>query len=534
MAWITERKNVLSGVFYLAALWSYLRFEQLDAPGEVDSARRRNWRWYGLSLVLFLCALLSKTVTCSLPAAILLLLWWKRDHLTPRCALPLVPLFLLGGAMALVTAWMEKHNVHAQGPDWAFSFMERGLIAGRAFWFYLWKLLYPAKLTFNYPRWQIDAAAWWQYLFPVAAVALVAALWMLRKSVGKGPLVAMLFFAGTLLPALGFINTYPMRYSFVADHFQYLACIGPLVLCTALLRAAWGHRSARGLVGVALIILALLTWQQGHIYRDRETIWRDTLEKNPASFLAHCNLGNLLLDQGRTHEAAEHLTEAVHLKANFHEAHCSLGKALTESGRTAEAEAHYREAVRLRPDFAGAYYSLGTALAAQGRLDEAISNYQRALSLAPAHVDVHHNLANALVRQGKTALAIEHYRAALQLAPNQARVHHHLGNALSESEQYERAAQHYREAIRLRPSYAIAHRNLGVALARLGRTDEALRAYWLALRHDPLDTTAHFHLGVLLEMRGQLEGAITEYNATLKLDPGHQRARQALERLLSQ
>ncbi len=223
VAWITERKNVLSGFFYLLAVLAYLRFRPLT---DRESARAGDWRYYPLVLALFLCALLSKTVTCSLPAVLLLLVWWKNGRVERRDVLATAPLFVLGVASGFMTTWMEKHSVGANGAEWALSFVQRCLVAGRALWFYTGKLFWPRNLTFIYPHWEINAGVWWQYAFPVAALAVLIALWRVRSRIGRGPLVAVLFFAGTLVPALGFFDVFPFRYSYVADHFQYLACIG--------------------------------------------------------------------------------------------------------------------------------------------------------------------------------------------------------------------------------------------------------------------------------------------------------------------
>ncbi len=221
VAWITERKNVLSGAFYLGALLAYLRFAGLGAP----AAEAERWRSYALAVALFVCALLSKTVTCTLPAVILLLLWWKRGRVTRAEASATVPLFVVGACLALVTIWMERTHVGAQGAAWLLSPIDRALIAGRAVWFYAATLAWPHPLTFVYPRWEIDAGAWWQYLFPLAAAAVTALLFFARARIGRGPLVAVLCFGVTLAPALGFVDVYPMRYSFVADHYQYLASV---------------------------------------------------------------------------------------------------------------------------------------------------------------------------------------------------------------------------------------------------------------------------------------------------------------------
>jgi hypothetical protein len=201
VAWITERKNILSGLFYFLTGLAYFRFRPLMNR---EPARGYDWRYYPLVFALFLCALLSKTVTCSLPAVLLLLVWWKNGRVERRDVLALTPLFILGAALALITIGMEQ-RAGAVGAEWSLSLVQRCLLAGRALWFYASKLLWPRNLTFLYPHWEIDAGAPWQYVFPLAALSGLVALWSLRSRIGKGPLVAMLFFAGTLVPAKGFL-----------------------------------------------------------------------------------------------------------------------------------------------------------------------------------------------------------------------------------------------------------------------------------------------------------------------------------------
>ena len=218
VAWIAEQKNTLSTVFYLSAALLYLHFDQ---------TRRRSQ--YFLALALFVMALLSKTVTDTLPAALLVVFWWRRGRIGwKRDVLPLLPWFALGAAAGIFTAWVERTLVGAEGPDFALTLVERFLVAGRAIWFYVGKLVWPANLMFFYPRWRVDSTEWWQYLFPLAALAALAGLCLLARK-RRGPLAGALIFAGTLFPALGFFNVYPFVYSYVADHFQYVASLGIIV-----------------------------------------------------------------------------------------------------------------------------------------------------------------------------------------------------------------------------------------------------------------------------------------------------------------
>ncbi len=444
VAWITERKNVLSGVGYLAALLVYLRFLAL-APGA-----RGRVRLYGLSFALYLGALASKTVTCTLAPAILLFVWGRRRRITARDVAKLAPFLVTGALLGLLTVGMERSHVGALGPEWDLSPVDRVLVAGRALWFYLGKLLWPFDLAFIYPRFEIDASAAWQYLYPAAALAALGGLWLARGRIGPWPFVAMAFFAGTLGPALGFFDVYPMRFSFVADHFQYLASLGPIALAVATAHRAAarlgrpGRRFGAALAGVALAVLAGQVRAQIPMYRDAETLWAETIRRNPEAWIAWNNLGQIVSARG-------------------------------ESQRSIEL---YRRAVELNDRYEMGHYNLGSALADQGRLAEALPHLERAIELAPDFVDAHNNLGNALGRRGEYAAAIAHYRAALAIDERVAKVHLNLGVALREQGELEAATAALGRAVELRPRWARARRELGLLLRARG--EEALAAHHLA------------------------------------------------------
>ena len=545
VAWITERKNVLSVLFYLSSLLAYLRFANLHLDPANTSASssmhpltsgngRRLWRFYTLALFLYLCALLTKTVTASMPAAILLVLWWKRDRVGWRDVLALVPFFAVGAVLGLTTVWMEKHFVGAQGAAWALSFVDRCLIAGRALWFYASKLLWPHKLTFIYPRWQIDSGIWWQYLFPLFAVAVILILWLSRNRLGKGPLVAVLFFAGTLVPALGFFDIYPMRFSFVADHFQYLASIGLIVLgvagfTTFLKRLGTLPRNIgfAACLGV-LFVFGVHVWQQGNIYRDSETLYRDTISKNPGAWMAHNNLGAILTEQDRLDEAIAHFSKVLRINPDYAEAHYNLGHVLVQQGKLKEAAPHLRQALRINPDHAEAHNTLGYALVRQGQLDEAASHLRQALRINPDYADAHNNLGNVLTEQGRLDEAIAHFSTALQTEPDHEKALNSLGKALARQGKNEEALAHFSKALQLNPNSAGAHNNLGNILEHQGRINEALYHYSMALQLKPGFADAYFNLGNLLARQGKSEEAIVNFSLALQLKPEFAEAHNSL------
>lgn len=432
VAWITERKNVLSGLFYMLALLSYLRFTPLPLGGgagqSADVPRGRRWAFYVLSLFLFAGALLSKTVTCTLPAVIVLVLWWRRSWVGLRDWLAVTPMFAIGAGMGLLTAWMEKRVVGADGVEWSFTFLDRCLIAGRALWFYAAKLVWPTSLTFIYPRWTIDAGQAWQYAYPAAAFLVIAALWLLRRRIGRGPLVAVLIFVGTLTPALGFFDVYPMRYSFVADHFQYLASVSLIVLmavtATRIVRFLARHGSRTvvlpaayvGTIGL-LCLLAFLVERQASIYRDIETLWRDTIAKNPDCIMARSNLACVLLERGNAEEAMAHLRHALSLRPEDVDLRCNLGRAFERQGRLEAALVSFRRALEGRPNDPRFRRNVGVTLAKLGRPEEAIDQLSMAVRLRPDDVASRQNLAELLQATGHTDRAIRHYEVVVRAQP---------------------------------------------------------------------------------------------------------------------
>jgi len=484
VAWVTERKNVLSLVFYLLSFHAYLNF-----------ADRFSAKHYWLALALFIAALLSKSVTCSLPAAILLIVYWRNGRVRPADVRPLVPFFLLGAAMAAVTAMLEKQHVGASGPEWSFTFADRCLIAGRALWFYAAKLLWPHPLIFIYPRWEsMDLLRRpWLILFPLAALGAIAALGLLRRRIGRGPLVAVLFFAGSLLPALGFINLYPVRYSFVADHFQYHASIGLIVL------AAAGLSRLRAVGAAAILaVLGVLTWQQGSLYQNSLVLWKDTVTRNPASWMAWGNLGDEYADLSNRADLPQadrdkDRAEARQCYATLYQlapdqplAHLKWGIVKEYDGDLGAAKDEFAASLRLAPDFTIAMNSMGMLLMRQNHPEEAMQYYRRAIELDPGYAEARVHYGDALLSEGDRDGAFAQYSQAAARRPDNVEAQFKLANMLfTEKHRADLAIPHYAAAVSADPNRADIRTNLAAALMAVGRFDEAREQCRQALLIDP-------------------------------------------------
>lgn len=547
VAWITERKNVLSALFYLgsfAVLW-----RALGQPEE-GKEPKLNLKLYALSLLLFLFALWSKTITSTLPAAVLLVLWLKRGRVRWQDVALVAPMFVLGALFGSITSWMEKNVVGAFGPEWDLSPLERVLIAGRAVWFYAGKLLWPNDLTFIYPKWQVDVQSPAQWAFPLAAAALVLVLLILRKRIGRGPLVAVLFFGGTLMPALGFFNIFPMLYSYVADHFQYLASIGVLTLVAAII---WRHVPripAMAASTVVVLILMVLTFRQSFAYKDQKALWTDTLRKNPNAWMASSNLGGIHLEeatglvpdkqQGHIKLAKDLLEQSLAVRPNNPTAMVNLGWALHQLGEEQKAVGLWNDVMamegrvspRLWPIVASnAQFQLGRHYHVSGELETAQKHYEKALEISPGHVNATTQLAALLTSRGDLQTAWQLLQGALKADPDSYTTWTNLGNLLMQAGESAEALDAYEKAVAIKPDHVPARYGAAIARASAGQLAAAetdLRAL-VAERPDLPDALAS--LGTVLAKTGRAGEARQYLERALQIQPDHAAARRQLEQL---
>lgn len=482
VAWITERKNVLSGLFYLSALLAFLRYFESD-----------RLRWYLLALLLFVAALLSKTVTCTLPVVVLLVRWYQQRRIGGRDALRLMPAFVLGMAAGLVTVYLERAHVGAIGSEWSQTFLERALvIAPRAFAFYAGKIAWPHPLIFIYPRWEVAAGVWASYL-PLAGVLLAFGVALAgTRRFGWGPLLLLVFAAVTLSPALGFFQVYPHRFSWVADHFQYLGSLGFIALYTLVVvwlgaRLVRSRSAARAVAVCVLLVLAALTFRQTRSYENAQRLWQDTLAANPDAWIASLNLGIRAAQNGRYAEAAEYYEHTARYPVARSEAYGSWGLALTRLQRPEGALAMYEKAIAADPANPKNYTGLAKALGLLGRLDEAEEALHTALRLAPEHLTAWLNLGLLRTRQQRWAEAERCFERALVLAPYEPEVRLRYGELLSDMRRWPEAVVQYRAAQRGQGERFAAWGQLVDALYESGEYAEALRVCEQRLRDTPND-----------------------------------------------
>jgi len=463
VAWITERKNVLMGFFFLLTLLAWIVF--------VDERTRRPWLFYCLALVCYVLALSAKATACTLPAALFLILWLQKKPITMRRVIQILPFVVLGIGMGLLAVWWERYHQGTNRGLFTFlSPIERILLASRAIWFYLSKIFWPSNLTFIYPRWNISPANLIDYIWLVAGIAACVVIYFLRRYVGRGVEGAAAFFVATLSPVLGFVMLFTFRYTFVADHYQYLACIGPIALASAgIVSLSDKFAQYRGvIVSVAVLIvasLATLTWRQAATYTDIETLWRTTLARNPECWMAQTNLGLVLLQKGEIDDGIAHYRSALQMQPDSWDAEYNLGTALLGKGQLDEAILHCEKAVAMRPTDPDAQVSLGDALFQKGRIDEAIAHYQKAITVHPDHFLARYSLGHALLEKGELDSAIQVCRSALLLRPWDADCQTTLAIALEEKGNPAEAIQHYQNALEFAPQSISTLTNLAWLLA---------------------------------------------------------------------
>jgi protein O-mannosyl-transferase len=529
VAWVAERKDVLSGFFGLLALIAYARYAELQglkskvqSPKPVVSDHRL--RYYVLSLFFLACGLMSKPMLVTWPFVMLLLDYWPLERFKPgsvwRLVREKIPFVALAAVMTVVTFVLQKQGGALEAGE-TLPLGVRSANAVVSYCRYLGTMFWPRDLAVFYPH----PGQW-----PAANVLLaggllvgVSALLFVKRRRYPFLLMGWLWYGGTLVPVIGLVQTGAHA---MADRFTYLPSLGVLIL------VVWGvYELSRhwryGMIALSLavtaaIVLCLaLTRQQLGYWKDSEALFRHALEVTENNDLAHNNLGTALDQKGQTDEAIRQYREAIRLKPDYALPRNNLGAALDKKGQTDEAIRQYREAIRLKPDYAVPYNNLGNDLGKQGQVDAAISHYREAIRLKPDYAEAHYNLGLALNEKSQIDEAISHYQEVVRLKPDYAEAYNNLGAALARKGPIDEAIRQYQKAIRLKPDYAQAHYNLGLALVTKGQLDEAVGQYEEAIRLKPDYAEACNNLGLALVRRGQMDEAIRQYQEAIRLKPDY-------------
>ena len=514
VAWIIERKDVLSALFYLAAVMVWVRFAETSGAGR-----------YALALLLFAAGLLSKSVVVTLPVALLIWHWWQQARVTRIDLLRLAPFVAVGLAITLADLSFYQSR---EPLELGYTLAERALIASRALWFYVGKLLWPVDLAVIYPLWEIDAGELLAWAYLVAAAALAAGLWLARHRVGRGPLAGVVYFAVTLGPVLGFVDFGYMQFSFVADRFQYLAGIG--VLAVLIGGAAHGvgrlpegyRRGALVLAGVVVVVLGALTWRQAGVYRDEVTLFSHVVAHNPQARDAHLNLANALIEAGRNEEGLAASRIAAEQRPDSADAHSNLGLALMNLQRFDAADEALGRARELAPNHQSALQNTGELLRKQGRHEEAVEAYRAVLERAPRYALAYAGMGDALLKLRRHEEAIAALRTALEIQPGlsfAADLYVLMGRAARELGRLDAAGAHLRRALELSPDKPAALLDLSGVLAAQQRREEADALLRRARELRGGDAATLQNVAEALRKQGRHEEALATYREVLDLDP---------------
>jgi tetratricopeptide (TPR) repeat protein len=493
VAWLAERKDVLSAFFFMLTLGAYVGYVRRP-PSMIR---------YGAVVLCFALGLLSKNMLVTMPFVLLLLDYWPLNRLSAFCPQILlrrvaekIPLFVLTAGSCVATFLVPEKLPSSLRLPIGLR-MENAVVS---YVIYLWQMIYPSGLACLYPNPTNDLPLWQVAGAAGLLLALSGAAWTLRRT-HPWLVVGWFWYLGMMVPVIGMVQ---ISYYTHADRYTYLPQIGlylAIVWTARDLTISW--RNGRQILGVGalsvIVALMVCTWKQTSYWRTDEILWERALACTSGNYVAHNNLGYDLAHQGRP----------------------------------AEAIAHYQKALEINPDFAEAHNNLGTALLNQGRLEEASEHYHQALDKDPAFAEAHNNLGILLTKQGRTAEAIEQYRKAIELNPNRAEFYNNLGNLLAKQNQTDEAIEQFQKALEVEPDYAKAHYNLANIFIAQGRWDEAIEHYQRALKQMPDSTHSHYQLGLALQSRGKFTAAIAQLQKVLELDPKHIPAQNNLAWLLA-
>lgn len=523
VAWITERKNVLSMVLYLLSIYAYLQFED-----------HGNRRWYILALLAAAAALLAKASVVAIPVVLLLLIWWQQKNITQRDLIRTSPFFLISLILGLATVWFQQQHAIGDAVVRPEGIASRIASVGWIVWFYLYKIVAPINLVMIYPRWDIDGRSVLSYVPLTLLLAFLAVLWHYRKSWSRGPLVAIGSFIIVLAPVLGLLDMAYLRYSLVADHLQYAGMPGIMALIGSGMAAAWSwaqRKNTRAFtttvataITAVFIALIILTWRQTLPYRDDTSLWTYTIKHNNRAWAAHNNLGNCYEVKGDYDQAIKHYTNAIEAHPNYPESYYNRGKSYGTKGDYDQAIRDYDKAIELEPAYSAAYNSRGAAYETKDNYDQAIQDYNKAIEFMPSNEDAYCNRGNAYSRKGNHDLAIRDFDKAIELKPELAVAYNIRGNSYGAKGNYDQAIRDYSKAIQLQTDNARFYNNRGAVYSIKGDFPLAIQDCDKAIGLMPNYARGFFTRGTAFGQMGDHARAIGDFTKAIELEAGYAQA----------
>ncbi len=519
-AWIAERKNTLSMVFYLLSILFFLRFDDEAKPKAKGAGK-----WFALSLVLFLFALLSKSSVTVLPAVLLLIAWWRYDRITQKDIARTIPFWTLAIVFAAVTIFTQHRGVGLPTD----SVVVRVLGGARAFWFYIAKDILPIHLTMVYPLWPVPLNNWLTYIPLLGALVLVPILWHFRFSWGKSALFALGYFAIALAPVLGVFNMSYFAISRVSDHLEYLALPAIVALVAAAGSRLVEKRNSAAWPAIVVMIVGVLgamTWFHSQTFSVPETLWADNVQKNPTSWRVRNSYGASLFKNGKLEEAMAQYKAGLAIDPTAGDLHYNLANVYYKEQKRELAIEEFTKACTNGSEIFSAENNLGIVLGEVGRHKDAIPHFRKAIQLKPSWADAYRNLGDALLKTDQTTDALTAFKQAIDLQPSDGAAHNGLGAALEKSGDLDGAIREFQLAVQLNADDATARQNLALVLNKKSRNvdstgnyDDAIRELEAAIQLSPNNASLHNSLGTTLDHKGELDRALTEFETAVKLDP---------------
>ncbi len=530
VTYIVQRMNSMAAMFYVLSLLLYVTARR-------TSAKRKKWFLFSGCIISALLALGSKEIAATLPLMIFLYEWyffqdlsktWLKNHRSFLISVMILVLFV--AFLFLGPHPVEKIVSSYNLRD--FDLTQRVLTQFRVMIFYLSLLIFPHPTRLNVEHDFPLSHSLFDPLTTIFSMGIVMGLFGLSLFIAKKQRIlsfCILWFLGNLV-----IESSVIPLEIVFEHRLYLpSMLIILVTVTAVIRYLKPTWLGMGLLFFAVILFSSWTFERNAVWRDPEILWRDCIEKSPQKARPYCNLGTVLMSQGRLDEAIGFFSEALRLKPKYDKVHSNMGMLFLRQGRLNEAMDHCLKAFKIKPDSLGAHNTMGSILAAQGRLDEAITHYSEALRIKPDSAESHQNMGNVLLRQRKFNEAIDHYVEALRIKPDYAEAHKAIGFVLAAQGRLDEAITHYSEALRIKPDNAEIHQNMGNVLLRQRKFNEAIDHYVEALRIRPDYAEVHNALGAIFASQGRLDEAITHYSEALRIRPDFTPAKNNLDKALA-